>query len=178
MLTTKLLVDEAPGEVCNTNAEQERLQKKCLETTRTCTAVIGYCIGIFIQGSSLALNFLLSSIDSKARDFSFEKYMTVAFCWSIFSSVLGVGVLLMMRSCIIETFYATNNDTACEMLAEKERFMVRVMDCMQKSYTLGAMAGLGTAWTIADLLLGCSSHIYQSLLTTIVSIIWYLVTPK
>jgi hypothetical protein len=180
MLSEKLLADEenlSPDDVCDTNAEQERLQKKCLETTRTSTAVIGFSIGIFIQGSSLALNFILGSIDSKARDISFEKYMGVAVCWSIFSSVLGVGVLLMIRSCMIETFYATNNDIAYDMLAEKERFMVRVMDCMQKSYTLGAMAGLGTAWTTADFLLGCSSRIYQGLLTSIVAIIWFFVTP-
>ena len=181
MLTAKLLEDEespSPDEGLNSNSDQEFWQLKCLDTTRTCSAAIGFCIGVYMQCSSNALNFLLGFSDSERRHLSFEKYMALAMSWSVVSSLLGVGVLLLIRSCIIATFYATNQDRADDSLSEKEIFMTRVMACMQQAYTLGALAGLGAAWASADYLLGCSRHMHKSLFTCIGSIVCFFLTPK
>ena len=175
MPTAKLLDENETPDRYDSMVARE--QEQCLRTSRTCSAIVGFCIGVFIQCSSLALNFVLNNLAGD-DPIPLTTYTLATTVWSTLSGVLGVSVMLLMRSMIVTTFYSTNTTIEEALLVEKEIFMSGVISNLEKFFSVGAVAGVGFAWATTDYLLQIDSHIIESSLVFVIAFVWYCVSPK
>ncbi|CAB9501783.1 expressed unknown protein [Seminavis robusta] len=138
--------------------EQEMVPDEAIHTARVASSLLGICIGIFIQGSTLALSYLLTVFVGFEDDALSDRVCyTVALVWSVVSSMMGVSVLLLMRSILITAFYSTHDSDIehnTRTLEAQEELMAQIIDITQKYYTIGSLFGFGLSWTVADYLLG------------------------
>ncbi|CAB9525056.1 expressed unknown protein [Seminavis robusta] len=155
---------------------QEMVPDEAIHTARVASSLLGICIGIFIQGSTLALSYLLTVfVGFEDTALSDRVCYTVALVWSVVSSMMGVTVLLLMRSILITAFYSTHSDIEHNTTLEaKEELMAQIIDIIQKYYTIGSLFGFGLSWTVADYLLGLKGHLYPSFATLSIAIVWYI----
>lgn len=134
--------------------------------------IIGFIIGCFIQCSTLGANFLMTTLYGKEVYYT-QGFIGVSLVWCFITSIMGVSVLLFLRSLVVTAFYATNSSRQDEASLEvKENFMINVIENIEQFFAVGSLVGVGCAWTITDILLGMESHIYHSLLTIIIALIW------
>ena len=165
------LVDES---VEAEGAENVRLMMKesCLQMSRCCSMVIGFIIGCFIQCSTLGANFMMTTLYGKEVYFT-ESFIIVSLAWCFITSIMGVAVLLFLRSLVVTAFYATNSSRSDEATLEaKENFMMQVIENVEQFFAVGSLVGVGMAWTVTDILLGMQSHVYHSLLTVFIALVW------
>lgn len=158
----------------NANVEdiREMMKDSCLQMSRCCSMVIGLIIGCFIQCSTLGANFMMTTLYGKEVYFT-ESFIIVSLAWCFITSIMGVAVLLFLRSLVVTAFYATNGSRQDEStLAAKEDFMVQVIENIEQFFAVGSLVGVGMAWTVTDLLLGMKSHVYHSLLTVAIALVW------
>lgn len=148
----------------------EEVASDCLETFKKCSAIIGFLVGLFIQGSTLGLTFMIASLEDGSP--SATHYVNVTVMWSIFASFLAVAVLYFMRSLVISAFYSTN-DPDSYFIELKEVFMHKVIRNLEKFYAIGALGGVGAAWCITDVALDVKSHLLHSICTFGVAAMWY-----
>ena len=161
------------GEPQEMTAEmREAMKDSCIQMSRACSIVIGFIIGCFIQCSTLGANFLMSTIYGKDVYFT-QSFVMVSLGWCFVTSVMGVSVLLFLRSLVVTAFYATNSSREDEArLESKENFMILVIENIEQFFAVGSLVGVGVAWTVTDVLLGMQSHIYHSILTVFVALVW------
>jgi hypothetical protein len=175
MSTVKLLDGDETSEHYDRHLGAKE-KEVCLETSRR-SGIVGFFIGLFIQGSSLALNFLLGyAVEDEAL--SMTSYAITVAIWSLLSGIMGVSVMLLMRGLVVATFYSTNTTTERTLLEEKEKFIAQVIGNLEKYYCIGAIAGVGFAWAFTDLILQIRVHIFQSSIAFFVAFMWYCVSPK
>lgn len=166
------LIDGNTAETEDAQQLREHMKDNCLQMSRCCSVIIGTIIGVFIQCSTLGANFLLTTIYGK--DVYFTNYfITVSLGWCLATSIMGVAVLLFLRSLVVTAFYATNSSKADEATLEaKENFMIQVIENIEQFFAVGSLVGVGMAWTVTDILLEMNSHVYHSLLTVGIALVW------
>lgn len=176
-MTSYRLLSETP-ETISTEPEskmtevREMMKENCLQMSRCCSVVIGVIIGCFIQCATLGANFMMSTMYGQQVYYT-KSFVTVSLVWCFVTSLMGVSVLLFLRSLVVTAFYATNSSKADEAtLASKEDFMEKVIDNVEQFFAVGSLIGVGMAWTTTDILLGMQSHVYHSLLTLVVALVW------
>lgn len=176
-MTSYKLLAEQPATISTERESQiaevkTMMKENCLQMSRGCSIVIGMIIGCFIQCSTLGANFMMSTMYGQQIYFSRE-FVIVSLVWCFMTSLMGVSVLLFLRSLVVTAFYATNSSKGDEAtLASKEDFMEKVIDNVEQFFAVGSLIGVGAAWTTTDILLGMQSHVYHSLLTLAVALVW------
>lgn len=169
-LSTRRSDDEASSD--DGSVLDEEILEDCLQKARSGSSVIGFVIGLFIQASTLGLNFLLASITEEEDDPTIQTYVNMTIAWSIFSASLAVGILFLMRSLMVSAFYSTNDPDSCG-IEQKEQFMAQLISTIEKLYAVGALGGVGIAWCVTDIILDVKSHLFHSLITFFVATLWY-----
>ena len=156
----------------NTAQMRETMKDSCLQMSRCCSIIIGFIIGCFIQCSTLGANFLMTTLYGKDVYYT-QGFIGVSLVWCFITSIMGVSVLLFLRSLVVTAFYATNSSRQDESTLEaKENFMINVIENIEQFFAVGSLVGVGCAWTVTDILLGMESHIYHSVLTIIIALVW------
>ncbi|CAB9525058.1 expressed unknown protein [Seminavis robusta] len=151
---------------------KEMMKDGCLQMSRCCSLIIGFIIGCFIQCSTLGANFMMTTLYGKEVYFT-ETFIVISLAWCFVTSIMGVAVLLFLRSLVVTAFYATNTSRQDEAVLEaKENYMVQVIENIEQFFAVGSLVGVGSAWTVTDILLGMQSHVYHSLLTVCIALIW------
>jgi hypothetical protein len=131
--------------------------------------VIGLIIGCFIQFSSLGANFVMTSM--YGYDVFFKKeFLIVSLSWCFVTSIMGVCVLLFLRSLVVTAFYATT--VVNESFKAKEDFIAGLIQRMEYYFAVGALIGVCMCWTVTDMFLGMKAHIAHSLVTLLVALLW------
>ena len=174
--TTYKLIGGTPtdenGELQDVQEIREVMKENCIQMSRCCSLIIGTIIGVFIQCSTLGANFLMTTMYGQEVYFT-KSFISISLAWCLVTSIMGVAVLLFLRSLVVTAFYATNSSKADEATLEaQENFMIQVLENIEQFFAVGSLVGVGMAWTITDLLLGMESHIYHSLLTVVIAMIW------
>lgn len=137
--------------------------------------VIGLIIGCFIQFSSLGANFLMTSVYGY-NVFYMQEFVVVSLVWCFITSIMGVCVLLFLRSLVVTSFYATTavNDT----FKSKEEFVGSMIQQMEYYFAVGSLIGVCSSWTITDVLLGMRAHVLHSIVTLGVALFWCRLVMK
>jgi hypothetical protein len=138
------------------------------------TMALGLIVGFFIQFSSLGANFLLNTAATSTATsghFQMEAREVLWFSlgWSIFTSVLGVTILLLLR-CIVATAWAFTSETSIPCRGALDDSVM--INKMESHFAVGALVGVCLAWTCTDLMLGLTVHVLQSALTLVAALIW------
>lgn len=160
------------GEPEDASQIRETMKDNCIQMSRVCSIIIGTIIGTFIQCSTLGANFLMTSMYGKDVYFT-RSFIVISLVWCFVTSIMGVAVLLFLRSLVVTAFYATNSSRRDEATLEvKENFMIVVIENIEQFFAVGSLVGVGMAWTVTDILLGMKSHVYHSILTVVIALIW------
>lgn len=172
LIGAKSVAVQTGEEMENAADLREMMKESCLQMSRCCSVVIGFIIGCFIQCSTLGANFLMTTLYGKDVYFT-QEFIFVSLGWCFVTSVMGVSVLLFLRSLVVTAFYATNSSRQDEATLEaKETFMIQVIENIEQFFAVGSLVGVGIAWTTTDVLLGMQTHIYHSMLTVVIALIW------
>ena len=178
MSTYKLIGDEEAtlssheGSVETPSMLSVEQKAVCLQASRNCSTCIGVLIGIFIQCSTLGLNFLLATY-GRSHPIEWGTYLALTLIGTAIASTLAVTVLLFLRHIVVISFYSTKSADSSE-LPSQEEFMVKVINTLETFFGAGALGGVGLAWFITDLLLGVEGHIIHSAFTMAVASLWYV----
>lgn len=174
-----------------------RMDTKNMKTTLTTLSkvkiigsILGFMIGLFIQFSSLGINFLLqavyrdvdSSTDfmnvrdplllSVGTDEEIKKIIIrISFLWSFITSFIGVILLIVIR-CMVTNVLSTFNMKRLSIVPSLTNDQDKLILNLECFFAFGATFGLNLSWTLTDCLLGLNNHILQSVLTLLGTIIW------
>jgi hypothetical protein len=118
---------------------------------RPVALVLGGLVGIFIQFSSLGANFL-----SEQLQLDSNQVLVFSLIWSFWTSVMGIGILVVIRR--ILTLFLDVSDS----------LLVQIECC----FAIGATLGLNVAWTVTDLAMGLETHLTQSFVTLLGTLLW------
>jgi len=154
---------------------REELETECITTSKYCSASIGFIVGVFIQGSTLGLNWMIAEVGKSHGSTKIpplNTYIALTVGWTVIASTLATAVLFLLRSLVVSTFYSTNN-VDCEELRQKEKFMLQVIQTMERITAVGAVFGVGMARCLSDILLGVQSRVLHSSVTIVVAALWY-----
>ena len=145
------------------------MQEQSAKWSKCYCLIIGLIIGCFIQFSSLGANFLMTSIYGYDV-FFMNEFVAVSLLWCFITSIMGVCILLFLRSLVVTSFYATTpmNDS----FQAKEDFIARLIQHMEYHFAIGSLIGVCTSWTITDIILGMKAHVTHSLVTLFVALVW------
>ena len=130
---------------CDDNSvSNEEILEECVKSAQLGSSTVGLVIGLFIQASTLGINFLLASItEEEENETNIQTYVNMTVLWSVLSASLAVGILFLMRSLLVSTFYATNHPDSHD-IEHKEHFMVHLISTIEKFYAVGALGGSGS----------------------------------
>ena len=145
------------------------MQEQSLKWSKCYSLVIGLIIGCFIQFSSLGANFLMTSIYGYDV-FFMKEFVAVSLLWCFVTSIMGVCILLFLRSLIVTSFYATTSIN--KSFEGKEEFIARLIQHMEYHFAIGSLIGVCTSWTITDVIIGMKAHVAHSLVTLFVALVW------
>lgn len=153
------------------SADEEDIstQEASVQWTSCYSCIIGLIIGCFIQFSSLGANFLMTTMYGNDV-FFMKEFVVVSLIWCFVTSIMGVCVLLFLRSLVVTSFYATT--TVNESFKSKEDFVAGLIQQMEYFFAVGALIGVCMSWTVTDIVLGMKAHIMHSLVTLIVALVW------
>lgn len=178
----RLLIDGQSVEPHEKYSMTEADKAECLRNCKLCSTIVGFCIGVFIQFSSLALNFFVGNDKEDEEPCPLAKYAIFSCLWSMSASVMGVAVLLFLRSMVITAFYSSNSfsnhEDAQKLLKKKEDFMVMLVQNLERYFSIGTVFGVGTAWAFTDLALGIKPPLVQYICVVLVTCVWYCVTSN
>lgn len=169
-----LMVDAA------TNTKETMLmeaKKESLQGTKTYSLIIGLIIGSFIQFSALGANFLMTTMyDGGYEVFYTKQFVVISTIFCFVTSIMGVLVLLFLRSLVVTSFYAVtktpNNDMEKESFQRKEKFVAGLIQNMEYYFAIGSIIGVCVCWTITDGLLGMKNNVEYGLLILATSLVW------
>ena len=150
--------------------EQDAEMKEMSSQWSNCYSIIvGLIIGCFIQFSSLGANFVMTSMYGYGV-FYMKEFLIISLVWCMITSVMGVCVLLFLRSLVVTSFYATT--IANESFKSKEDFISGLVQKMEYYFAVGALIGVCMCWTVTDVVLGMNVHVVHSLVTLLVALVW------
>jgi len=149
--------------------EDKEMKADSVKWSKTYSLIIGLIIGCFIQFSSLGANFLMTSMYGY-NVFFMKEFIVVSLLWCFVTSVMGVCILLFLRSLVVTSFYATTavNDS----FESKEDFVATLIQHMEYYFAIGSLIGVCMSWTVTDVLLGMKAHVVHSLITLVVALGW------
>lgn len=145
------------------------MQEQSIKWSKCYCLVIGLIVGCFIQFSSLGANFLVTSIYGYDA-FFMKEFVAVSLLWCFVTSIMGVCILLFLRSLVVTSFYATTSIN--EAFEDKEEFIATLIQHMEYHFAIGSLIGVCTSWTITDIIIGMQAHVAHSLVTLFVALIW------
>ena len=145
------------------------MQEQSVKWSKCYSLVIGLIIGCFIQFSSLGANFLMTSIYGYDV-FFMKEFVAVSLLWCFVTSIMGVCILLFLRSLIVTSFYATTSIN--DSFEGKEEYIARLIQHMEYHFAIGSLIGVCTSWTITDVIIGMKAHVAHSLVTLFVALVW------
>jgi hypothetical protein len=137
--------------------------------------IIGLIIGCFIQFSSLGANFVMTSMFGYDV-FFMKEFLIVSLIWCFVTSIMGVCVLLFLRSLVVTSFYATT--VVNESFKAKEDFIAGLIQRVEYYFAIGALIGVCVCWTVTDMFLGMKAHVVHSLVTLLVALVWCRIVMK
>ena len=149
--------------------EESNTQEASVQWTNCYSCVIGLIIGCFIQFSSLGANFLMTTMYGN-NVFFMKEFVVVSLIWCFVTSIMGVCVLLFLRSLVVTSFYATT--AVNEAFKSKEDFVAGLIQQMEYFFAVGALIGVCMSWTVTDIVLGMKAHIVHSLVTLAIALAW------
>lgn len=149
--------------------DEASIKTNSMQWTNCYSCIIGLIIGCFIQFSSLGANFLMTTMYGN-NVFFMKEFIVVSLIWCFVTSIMGVCVLLFLRSLVVTSFYATT--TVNEAFKSKEDFVAGLIQKMEYFFAVGALIGVCMSWTVTDIVLGMKAHIVHSLVTLAVALIW------
>lgn len=173
--------DEEEGEVNPRDTEE------MLSYCKLYSLGLGLLVGCFIQFSSLGANFILTILFGKPCEVVKNKIVAFSLGWSFFTSSMGILILILLVRCLVPTAWSTSlnsrrgsamwqkyaiqkerngNDDTPVILPEKA---LLYMECF---FAFGALLGVCIAWTCTDLVLGFRAHMFHSLVTLVVAMVW------
>lgn len=157
------------------DSDEIEMKEYSMKWSKYYSLIIGLIIGCFIQFSSLGANFLMTSMYGYDVFFTRE-FIIISLIWCFVTSVMGVAVLLFLRSLLVTSFYATTvvNDS----FKSKEDFVANLIQHMEYYFAVGSLIGVCLSWTVTDVLLGMKAHIIHSLITLAVALIWCRLVMK
>jgi hypothetical protein len=175
-VTSTLSSDEDEQDAFYSDRDTSATEKKDVIVARfqRYTMALGLIVGFFIQFSSLGANFLLNTAATSTATsghFQMEAQGVLWFSlgWSLFTSVLGVAILLLLR-CIVATAWTLTSDTSIPCRGALDDSVM--VNKMESHFAVGALVGVCLAWTCTDLILGLTVHVLQSALTLAAALIW------
>mmetsp|Transcript_7253 Transcript_7253/g.9458 ORF Transcript_7253/g.9458 Transcript_7253/m.9458 type:complete len:503 (+) Transcript_7253:148-1656(+) len=153
--------------------EKEKADKWLLSSIYKYSLIFGLLIGCFIQSSSLGANYILMIVFG--RDFEVmkqhqEHIVAFSLAWSFITSLMGIVILLIIRSLISLACHGLNKssvDSVRPTIFYNRR--LSLVANLEFPFAFGAMAGVCASWAATDLVLGLKSHAYHSLLTLAVA---------
>lgn len=132
------------------------------------TMVVGLIVGFFIQFSSLGANFLLSTaVGTSTTAATSKAIIWFSLGWSLFTSILGVSILLLLRF-IVTTAWNMTSSSATSIPNDS----ATMIDKMESHFAIGALVGVCLAWTCTDVVLGMMAHVVQSVVTLVAALMW------
>ncbi|CAB9502124.1 expressed unknown protein [Seminavis robusta] len=149
--------------------EDTAMKESSSQWSNLYSLIIGLIIGCFIQFSSLGANFLMTSMYGY-NVFFMKEFLVVSLVWCFVTSIMGVCVLLFLRSLVVTSFYATTSVN--ENFKAKEDFIAGLIQKMEYYFAVGALIGVCMCWTITDIVLGMKAHIVHSLVTLVIALVW------
>merc|ERR1712151_87481 len=137
-----------------------------------------------IQFSSLGANFLLTSLWGY-KVFIQREFVALSLLWCFATSIMGVLILLFLRGLVVLAFRATmtttnsilsnvadssrKNNMAKE---ETQNFIDKLIVTIECSFAISSLVGVCLSWTMTDIILDMKGHIFHSVITLIVALIW------
>ncbi|GKZ00269.1 hypothetical protein MPSEU_000979800 [Mayamaea pseudoterrestris] len=150
-----------------------------LKTYQALCALAGLVVGSFIQLSSLGANYLLSELyndgtniasgydmDLRGIDPQHRTAHVLGFSllWSLLTALMGVMVLLILRSLVTLAAAGNQNSTAPSVST--------LMRNLETYFAVGTLVGVCMSWTCTDVWMGLRAHSLQSLLTMAAALLW------
>jgi hypothetical protein len=136
------------------------------------TMAVGLIVGFFIQFSSLGTNFLLSTAVGSSTTTATSTVFLLSLGGSLFTSILGVTILLLLRCIVVTAWNMTTSTTSIPCRGSAcldDSFMIHKME---SHFAIGALVGVCLAWTCTDLFLGLMAHFVQSVVTLMAALLW------
>ena len=140
----------------------------------------GLVIGSFIQLSSLGANYLLTELykDGSSGAYDMDTHdqgrtvhvLGFSLLWSLLTSLMGVMVLLILRSLVIMAASGPKHEaspTKTTLLLHLETY-----------FAVGTLVGVCLSWTCTDVWMGLPAHSLQSLLTLVAALVWCKLVSK
>jgi hypothetical protein len=174
------------GTVTMTASDCKQQQDAIVARFHRYTVALGLIVGFFIQFSSLGANFLLNTATASATSTSSTTASSLqtgiqadvlwfSLGWSLFTSVLGVAILLLLRYLVVAawattaaiSYPASNNNNSSQDLDA-----CVLLHKMESHFAIGALVGVCLAWTCTDLILGLTAHVVHSVVTLVATLIW------
>jgi len=167
LLTLTSSIDE--GEHVEEEENILDVQEESIKWSKCYSLIIGLIIGCFIQFSSLGANFLMTSLFGQDV-FFMKEFVVISLLWCFVTSIMGVCVLLFLRSLVVTSFYATA--TINSSFDSNENFIAKLIQHMEYHFAVGSLIGVCTSWTVTDIILGMKAHVAHSLITLFVALVW------
>lgn len=145
--------------------EELHMDHNLIQKLKNYSAWIGICFGVFVQLSTLGVNFLMIAIwgEDSVLTQTQQQAMVFSLSWSLFTSCLALLVLSMLRGLIKSILDVNRSDDI-----DREGLMMTI----EVRYVIGALTGVCLAWTCTDLMLGMESLAFYSLGTLVVALLW------
>lgn len=122
------------------------------------SCIMGLIVGGFIQLSSLGANYMLTELYERR---TYEDIIKFSLAWSLLTSVMGVTILLLIRSLVATVIKSGVKDVPTSVVLHLECY-----------FAVGTLTGVCLAWTCTDIALGFRAHIWHSLGTLIIALLW------
>lgn len=173
---TKPLLDSGSDE-CEADEnrlEPVRVPKRLFKLS---SLALGLLVGCFIQFSSLGANFLLNVMFKKSAEsghvaISKDEILWFSFVWSFFTSTMGILILVLLRSLVLTSYKAIVTSKVRNGPALSSKNAERMVMHMECFFALGALVGVNCAWIATDAVLGLNMHIWHSLATLVLALLW------
>jgi len=111
--------------------------------------------------------------------------------WSVVTSLMGVCILLLVRALLRQIMTAstrrgddddddddgTSNTATTTYRSDncKQSLLLLHLECY---FAVGTLAGVCGAWTLTDLLLGFRNHVWHSLVTLVLALLWWKLVSR
>ena len=145
------------------------MQEQSMKWSKCYCLIIGLIVGCFIQFSSLGANFIVTSIYGTEALF-LKEYVAMSLVWCFVTSMMGVAILMFLRSLVVTSFYATTSVN--KTFEDKEDFVATLIQNMEYHFAIGSLIGVCTSWTLTDIVIGMKAHVAHSLVTLFVALVW------
>ena len=149
--------------------------------------LLGLLVGLFVQFSTLGVNFLIISLwDKHILERSTGELVVLSLCWSACTSLMAILTLLSLRSVVTVALQSSlkskeEKHTGSRRTAvntNNNRILRNAIVHLECRFVCGALMGVCLAWTVTDVLLGINVQIMFSLVTMTIAMVWCELTIR